>query len=133
MDSHPSAHNVAARMARWSSKHRKMAFWGWLALVIVAFAIGNAVGANNISDVDNFNGESHDAEAALDRAGLRPQSEVVFVQSDRLTIKDPQFRAAIADLTARLPKIPPDQSRGTRATEVDVLDVATGSPRSRRF
>ena len=106
MDSHPSAHNVAARMARWSSKHRKMAFWGWLAFVIVAFAIGNAVGANNISDVDNFNGESHDAEAALDRAGLRPQSEVVLIQSGRLTIKDPEFRAAVADVTGRLPRIP---------------------------
>jgi uncharacterized membrane protein YdfJ with MMPL/SSD domain len=106
MDSHPSAHNVAARMARWSSRHRKKAFWGWLVFVILAFGIGNAVGPNNISDVDNFNGESHDAEAALDRAGLRPQSEVVFIQSDRLTIKDPQFKAAVADVTARLPKIP---------------------------
>src|SRR5215207_6581446 len=106
MDSHPSAHNLAARMARWSSKHRKQAFWSWLVFVIVAFAIGNAVGANNISDVDSFNGESHDAEAALDRSGLRPQSEVVFIQSDRLTIKDPQFKAAVADVTARLPKIP---------------------------
>jgi uncharacterized membrane protein YdfJ with MMPL/SSD domain len=106
MDSHPSAHNVAARMARWSSKHRKTAFWGWLAFVILAFAIGNAVGPNNISDVDNFNGESHDAEAALDRAGLRPQSEVVFVQSDSLTIEDAQFKATVTDVTARLPKIP---------------------------
>ena len=106
MDSHPSAHNVAARMARWSSRHRRTAFWGWLAFVILAFAIGNAIGPNNISDIDSFNGESHDAEAALDRAGLRPQSEVVFLQSDTLTIKDPQFRAAIADVTAHLPKIP---------------------------
>ena len=57
--------------------------------MILAFAIGNAVGPNLISDVDNFNGESHDAEAALDRAGLRPQSEVVFIQSDKLTIEDP--------------------------------------------
>jgi RND superfamily putative drug exporter len=106
MDSHPSAHNVAARMARWSSRHRKKAFWGWLVFVILAFALGNAVGPNNISDIDNFNGESHDAEAALDRAGLRPQSEVVFIQSDTLTIEDPQFKAAVADVTGRLPKIP---------------------------
>jgi uncharacterized membrane protein YdfJ with MMPL/SSD domain len=106
MDSQPSPHNLAARMARWSSKNRKKAFWGWLAFVVLAFAIGNAVGSNLISDVDNFNGESHDAEAALDRAGLRPQSEVVFIQSDKLTIKDPQFRAAIEDVTSRLPKVP---------------------------
>jgi uncharacterized membrane protein YdfJ with MMPL/SSD domain len=106
MDSHPSAHNLAARMARWSSKHRKTAFWGWLVFVILAFAIGNAVGPNLISDVDNFNGESHDAEVALDRAGLRPQSEVVFIQSDDLTIKDPQFKAAVEDVTSQLPKVP---------------------------
>ena len=102
MDSHPSAHNLAARMARWSSKHRKKAFWGWLAFVIVAFAIGNAVGANNISDVDNFNGESHDAEAALEDAGLRPQSETVFIQSDTYTVKDPQFKAAVQDVTSHV-------------------------------
>src|SRR3954452_4494823 len=106
MDSHPSSHNLAARMARWSSRHRKKAFWGWLAFLVLPFAIGNAVRANKISDAENFNGESHRAEQALDRAGLRPQSEVVFIQSDKLTIKDPQFRAAIEDVTSRLPKVP---------------------------
>ncbi len=106
MDSHPSSHNIAARMARWSSKHRRMAFWGWLAFVVLAFAIGKAVGPNLISDVDNFNGESHDAEAALDRVGLRPQSEVVFIQSDKVTIKDPAFKAAVQDVTSHLPKVP---------------------------
>src|SRR5215218_5915656 len=89
--------NFPARMARWSSKHRRSAFWGWLAFVIVAFAIGNAIGPNLISDIDNFNGESHDAEAALDRAGLRPQSEVVLVQSDKLTVSDPRFKATVED------------------------------------
>jgi len=106
MNSQPSSHNLAARMARWSSRHRKKAFWGWLVFVIAAFAIGNAVGPNLISDVDNFNGESHDAEAALERVGLRPQSEVVFVQSDKLNIKDPQFKAAVQDATRTLAKVP---------------------------
>jgi uncharacterized membrane protein YdfJ with MMPL/SSD domain len=106
MDSHPPTHNLAARMARWSSKNRKKAFWGWLVFVILAFAIGNAVGPNLISDVDNFNGESHRAEAALDRAGLRPQSEVVFIQSDKLTAEDPEFKAAVQDVTEHLSKVP---------------------------
>src|SRR4051812_36799918 len=106
MDSHPSSHNLAARMARWSSKHRKRAFWGWLVFVILAFAIGNAVGPNLISDLDNFNGESHRAEVALDRVGLRPQSEVVFIQSSTSTIKDPEFKAAVMDVTSHLRKVP---------------------------
>ena len=101
----PASHNLAARMGRWSSKHRKKAFWGWLAFVILAFAIGNAMGSTQISDVDQNTGESREAEAALDRAGLRPHSEVVFIQSDEFTIEDPQFRAAVEDVTTRLPKI----------------------------
>src|SRR5215217_7397271 len=138
MDSDPASHNIAARMARRSSLHRKKAFWGWLAFVIVAFAIGNMIGSNLISDVDNFNGESHDAEVALDRAGLRPQSEVVFIQSDKLTIKDPQFKAAVQDVTRSLPKIPYVQNvqsplHGESAVSADGhaalvhFDVAGGS------
>src|SRR4051794_40167732 len=98
----PEQHNVAARMAVWSSRHRRRAFWGWLAFVVVVFALGSAVGTTQISDVDQFSGESHRAEVALDRAGLRPVKEVVFVQSDKLTTKDPQFRAAVADVTRSL-------------------------------
>jgi uncharacterized membrane protein YdfJ with MMPL/SSD domain len=105
MDSHPSSHNLAARMARWSSKHRKKAFWGWLAFVVLALAIGQSMGSNLISDVDNFNGESHRAELALDQAGLRPQSETVFIQSDKLTVKDPGFKAAVQDVTSHIRKV----------------------------
>src|SRR5206468_4026698 len=35
---------LAARAGRWSVRHRKTAILGWLAFVIVAFAIGNVVG-----------------------------------------------------------------------------------------
>jgi uncharacterized membrane protein YdfJ with MMPL/SSD domain len=99
----PPRHNLAARMARWSSQHRKKAFFGWLAFALVAFFVGNnMIGSKQISDVDDFSGESHRAEQALDRAGLRPVEEVVFVQSDNLTVRDPQFRAAVEDVTGRL-------------------------------
>jgi uncharacterized membrane protein YdfJ with MMPL/SSD domain len=92
-------------MARWSSKHRKKAFWGWLAFVILAFAVGQSLGTNAITDVDNFNGESHDAEVALQNSGLRPQSETVFIQSDTLTVKDTQFKAAVQDVVSHVAKV----------------------------
>src|SRR3954468_21734472 len=95
-------HNVAARMAVWSSRHRRKAFWGWLAFVIVVFALGSKVGTTQISSVDQFSGESHRAEVALDNAGMRPVKEVVFLQSDKLTVNDPKFRAAVADVMRRL-------------------------------
>jgi uncharacterized membrane protein YdfJ with MMPL/SSD domain len=102
----PRAHNLAARMARWSGQHRKKAIFGWLAFVVIAFVVGmNVIGSKQISDIDNFSGESHEAEQALDRAGLRPVEEVVFVQSDNLTVKDPQFRAAVEDVTGRLSQV----------------------------
>ena len=101
-----SHRNLALSMARWSGRHRKKAIWGWLAFVVIAFAAGNMLGSKQISDVDQFTGESHQAEVALDRANLRPQSEVVFVQSDDLTIRDPGFQSAVKDVTGRLENEP---------------------------
>jgi uncharacterized membrane protein YdfJ with MMPL/SSD domain len=98
--------NVAARMAHWSGRHRRKAIVGWFAFVILAFAIGNAVGTQEISDVDNFSGEAQQAEKALDRAGMRPVEEVVFIQSDGLTVRDAEFRAAVEDVTGRLSSVP---------------------------
>jgi RND superfamily putative drug exporter len=98
-------HNLAARMAVWSSRHRKKAFWGWLAFVVVVFALGNGAGTKSISDADQFSGESHRAEVALHDAGLRPVEEVVFVQSDKLTVRDPEFRAAVTDVMGRLGRL----------------------------
>src|SRR3954465_9540219 len=105
MSTSSSKHNLAGRMARWSGRHRKKAIWGWLAFVVVVFLLGNMVGTTQISDVDQFSGESHRAEVALDRAGLRPVKEVVFIQSDKLTVKDPAFRAAVADAASRLSRV----------------------------
>ena len=34
--------NLAARMGRWSADHWKTATFGWLAFVLVAFALGAA-------------------------------------------------------------------------------------------
>ena len=97
--------NLAARAGHWSAMHRKAAIWGWLAFVVAAVVIGSSIGQKKISSVDRFSGESHRAEQALHRAGLRPNSEVVFVQSDTLTAEDPEFRAVIADVTHRLTRL----------------------------
>src|SRR4051794_12920293 len=102
MSTSSKQHNLAGRMAVWSGRHRKKAIWGWLAFVLVVFAAGSAIGTTSISEVDQFSGESHRAEVALHNAGMRPVEEVVFFHSDKLTIKDPAFRAAVQDVTSRL-------------------------------
>ena len=40
--------NLAARMGRWSAGHWKTATFGWLALVVVAFAVGGQVGTKQV-------------------------------------------------------------------------------------
>src|SRR3954465_5532237 len=101
MSTSSKQHNLAGRMAVWSGRHRRKAIWGWLAVVLVVFAAGIAIGTTNISEVDQFSGESHRAEVALHNAGMRPVEEVVFFQSDKLKLTDPAFRAAVQDVTRR--------------------------------
>jgi uncharacterized membrane protein YdfJ with MMPL/SSD domain len=102
----PPAHNLAARMARWSGQHRKKAIFGWFAFALVTFFVGmNLIGQKNLSEIDQYSGEARDAEQALDDAGLRPVEEVVLVQSDALTVEDPEFQAAVEDVTGRLSQL----------------------------
>ena len=98
---------IAARAAHWSAAHRKKAFFGWLAFVLVAFFVGNSLlgGPKQLTDIDQFTGQARDAEQALDDAGLRPITEVVFLQSEQLTIDDPEFQAAVNDVTDRVSQI----------------------------
>ena len=94
--------NLAARAAKWSSEHRKIAIWGWLAFVALCVLIGNAVGQKKIHGADQFSGEAGRAEHALYNSGLRPNDEHVLVQSKTLVATDPAFRSTIDDAIRRL-------------------------------
>ena len=52
------SNNFAARMGRWSANHWKTAVFGWLAFVVAAFVIGNAVGVKYLDDTDTNVGEA---------------------------------------------------------------------------
>jgi uncharacterized membrane protein YdfJ with MMPL/SSD domain len=97
--------DLAARMGRWSASHRKAAIFGWLGFVALAVLAGVSVGQNKITDVDQFAGEAHRAEQALDRAGLRPTNEAVLVQSRTLTIEDPEFKSTLEQVAGRVSRI----------------------------
>jgi uncharacterized membrane protein YdfJ with MMPL/SSD domain len=107
--------NLAARMGRWSTAHRKTAIFGWLAFVIVAFAIGTMTGTKQIDQNDANVGESRTADRIIDDAGftvdakgetIQESSEMVLLQSKALTIKDAPFRAAVRDAEATLGAYP---------------------------
>jgi uncharacterized membrane protein YdfJ with MMPL/SSD domain len=100
--------NVAARMGRWSARHRKIAIFGWLAFVAASFAIGMTVGMKTIDPNDANVGEARRGDHIVRDAGFRldEQSEYVLVQSNELTASDPAFRAVVSDVVSTLERFP---------------------------
>ena len=94
--------NLAARAGRWSAEHRKTAIFGWLAFVLVAFALGSAAGMKTISDDDRGTGESGCADRAINHAFPSDASESVLIQSQTKDAHDPAFRAVVNDAVTRI-------------------------------
>jgi RND superfamily putative drug exporter len=96
--------NIAARMGRWSARHRKTAIFGWLAFVVAAFAIGIAVPMQTIDETDWNVGEARKGDHIIRDGGFRvgEQSEFVLIQSDSSTIDDAAFRSVVNDAVGAL-------------------------------
>ena len=95
MSSPSHSPNLAARMGRWSARHRKIAIFGWLAFVFASFAIGMfVIGPKQANDASGP-GESGRASSILDEGFKQPAGESVLIQSDALRTSDPAFNAAI--------------------------------------
>ena len=96
---------IAARMGRWSAAHWKTATFGWLAFVVVAFALGGAVGTKAIDPNTPGPGESGRMDRVLDAGFKRPAAESVLVESRTGAATDPAVKAAVADVVGRLSKL----------------------------
>ena len=94
--------NLAARMGRWSAYHWKTATFGWLAFVIVVFALGAMAGTKSIDSNEPGPGESGRMERVLDEGFKQPVGENVLIQHDTLRATDPAFAAVIEDVVRRL-------------------------------
>ena len=90
--------NLAARMGRWSASHKKTAIFGWLAFIVVAAMIGNAVGTKRLDPTRSGTGESGHVQAVLADHFKQPQGDQVLIQSTTKTVDDPAFRAAVTDV-----------------------------------
>jgi len=102
--------NLAARAGRWSAQHRKKAIWGWLVCVVLAFAIGGAVGTKTQDAAQSGVGESGTAERTIDNAFPKHQVEQVLIQSGTATATDPSFRAVVNSTQHRLSAVPYTQA-----------------------
>src|SRR5262249_11026783 len=103
------SNNLAARMGRWSAGHWKTAVFGWLAFVVASFAIGTAVGTNTLKTSDSNVGEAAKADKIIKdgfATKVDEQGEVVFIQNKKLTVRDPAYRAVIADVNRTIDRFP---------------------------
>ena len=94
------SNNIAARMGRWSASHWKTAVFGWLVFVVAAFMIGGKVGTNNIKEEDYNTGQSHKADQILKQGFPQsdPQTEIVLIQSSKLSVNAAAFRSTVNDV-----------------------------------
>ena len=95
-------------IAGWSARHRKTAVFGWLALVAVAYLIGQLLGSPSLQQNDL--GQAGQAEQTLQHLGVTtPTTEAVLVQErapGRTFATDPAMRQAVSQVTAALARVP---------------------------
>jgi uncharacterized membrane protein YdfJ with MMPL/SSD domain len=72
----------AGRMGRWSARHRKTAILGWIAFVVIAFAVGNAVGTQK-PDHQDYIGDSGQAARLFDNHFPKKADEQVIIQAPK--------------------------------------------------
>jgi hypothetical protein len=97
-----SRRNLAARAGRWSAQHRKTAIIGWLVFVILAFAIGGAIGTKELGNSQTSRtGESGRADAVLRSTFKRNYSEQVLVQA-RAGATTADVRRGVSDVVRRI-------------------------------
>ena len=100
------ARGVGARAGVWSARHRKVAIWGWVAFVLLAFAIGASTGTKTLDNSQTGVGESGRADRTIDAAFPKYAQEMALVQSSTRNAADPSFRAVVADAQRRLAGVP---------------------------
>jgi RND superfamily putative drug exporter len=97
------------RIAGWSARHRKIAVFGWLALVVVIVIGGHALGTANPPPSYDA-GQSGQAERALHRLGLvAPAVEGVLIQAKapgQTFATDRAMRQAARQVTTALAALP---------------------------
>jgi uncharacterized membrane protein YdfJ with MMPL/SSD domain len=96
------SNNLAARMGRWSANHWKTATFGWLAFVLVVFALGGMAGTKSIDRNEPGPGESGRMDRILDEGFKQPAGESVLIENGSLSVQDPAFTAVIEDVVRRI-------------------------------
>ncbi|HET6506589.1 MAG TPA: MMPL family transporter [Baekduia sp.] len=97
----PHSPSLAARIGRWSTRHRGFAIVGWLAFVLAALLVGSAVGTVHRNDDGSQHGDSKIGDQLTSKAFPDRADETVLVQAkdgSRARVTSPEFRATVGDV-----------------------------------
>jgi uncharacterized membrane protein YdfJ with MMPL/SSD domain len=123
---HKKPRNLAARMGSWSAAHWKTATFGWLAFVLVAFAVGGQVGTKQADPNRAGPGESGRMDRIIDAGFKLPASESVLIQNRATRAGTPAFDAAVVDVVARLTKVAAVQNVRSPLDPANAGQIAQG-------
>jgi uncharacterized membrane protein YdfJ with MMPL/SSD domain len=98
-------HHLAARMARWSAQHRKIAILGWLACAALLFAVSLAAPMKKIDTDTTGPGESGRADKILATSFKQPAGESILIQSRSLAAGEAKFDAAVKAAVAAVSRL----------------------------
>jgi RND superfamily putative drug exporter len=99
--------NFTTRAARWSATHRKAAVLGWLAFVVVAFAVGSSAGMVTVRPGEGENGQSRLADQVQAQQFPRNRAgEVVLIETRNGSLAGSDYRAAVGQLVSKLERAP---------------------------
>ena len=104
MTSSSTSTSLAARAGRWSVRHRRAAILGWLGFVILASALGGAIGTDKLASYEKGVGESGRADQALHQAGLGDAAgETLLITAPHgSTVRAPEVKQSISALRQRV-------------------------------
>jgi RND superfamily putative drug exporter len=112
--------SASVRAARWSATHPWRAIALWLAFVAACFAVGQAAGTHEATNLDQTVGESGRAEHWLHYAGMDdPAKESVLISSRSGALDSAAADRAAADVTRRFGALP-------AVAHVDAAEHSTG-------
>ena len=89
-------------MGRWSAGHWKTATFGWLGLIVIAFAVGGQIGTKTVDPNTAGPGQSGQMDRILASGFKHPAAESVLVQSSSARAGSPNFDAAVNDVLRRV-------------------------------
>jgi uncharacterized membrane protein YdfJ with MMPL/SSD domain len=96
--------NFAARVGKWSVRHRRTAILGWILFVVLAVVVGGRIGQNDLDESAAGSGESKRGDMIVKAAGFPDRTrEQVLVQGK--STDDPAVTAAVRDVVGRLQTI----------------------------